>query len=468
MTTDPHANDLRTDRLVLHPLSVADSERLVAGGPYHRTPDYPREGDISAARRFLRVCAEKGDPSPYANFEIRLRESGLPVGGIGFHDAEDESGAVTVGYGLIPQAWGKGYATEALREVVRFARACGATRVKGDADHANVASQRVMRAAGMLPVGEDAEVRYFEVAWDGAEARGLPVASAPYSRFAAPDGTRLAYRVVGSGTDGTAAPVVCLPGGPLHDSRYLGDLGGLAEASGRRLLFLDFRGSGGSDVPADPGSYRCDRLVEDVEALRVHLGLPALDLLGHSAGANVAVRYAARHPGRLARLVLITPSTRAVGIEIPDAMRRAGADLRQGEDWYPQASAALSAIAAGGATAENFAAVTPFFWGRWDEAARAHTAEWQAQNTNPDPGRSFGAQGAFDPAATRAALARLTVPVGLLAGEYDLNSPPRSTEEFAGLFPNADTTCRVQAGAGHYPWLDDPKAFTRAVADLLR
>ncbi|MFJ2738759.1 GNAT family N-acetyltransferase [Streptomyces sp. NPDC087440] len=168
--TDPQT-DLQTERLVLHPLSVADSERLVAGGPLHETPDYPREGDISAAQRFLRTCAEKGDPSPYANFEIRLREDGSPIGGIGFHAAADESGAVTIGYGLIPAAWGNGYATEALREIVRFARVCGASRVKGDADHDNIASQRVMLAAGMLPVGEDEEVRYFELAWEGGVAR---------------------------------------------------------------------------------------------------------------------------------------------------------------------------------------------------------------------------------------------------------------------------------------------------------
>ncbi|CAM5450368.1 hydrolase [Streptomyces spiroverticillatus] len=295
--------------------------------------------------------------------------------------------------------------------------------------------------------------------------------SAPYSFFDAPDGTRLAYRVVGD-VDGSedegAAPVVCLPGGPLHDSRYLGDLGGLPEASGRRLLFLDFRGSGGSDLPEGPESYRCDRLVEDVEALRIHLGLPTLDLLAHCAGANVAAQYAARHPERVARLILITPSARAVGIDIPDTMRRAGADLRQGEDWYPQASAALSAIAAGEASGENFAAVTPFFWGRWDETARAHVAASEAQNTNPDSGRHFGAEGAFTPEPTRAALTRLTAPVGLLAGEYDLNSPPPSVEEFASLLPNAETTYTLQPGAGHFPWVDDPQSFAEAAAGLLR
>src|SRR5580700_4771551 len=125
--------------------------------------------------------------------------------------------------------------------------------------------------------------------------------------FHAFDGTKLAYHVQGEG-----APLVCVPGGPMRDSVYLGDLGGLA--AGRRLIMLDLRGTGQSAVPADPASYRCDRLVDDVAALQDHLGLDRMDLLGHSAGANIAVMYAARHPSLVSKLALVAPSTRAVGL----------------------------------------------------------------------------------------------------------------------------------------------------------
>lgn len=79
--------------------------------------------------------------------------------------------------------------------------------------------------------------------------------------YSAPDGTRLAYRDLGEG-DGD--PVVCVPGGPT-DSRYLGDLGGLS--GHRRLALADLPGTGRSATPDDPASYRCDRLVGDIEAL---------------------------------------------------------------------------------------------------------------------------------------------------------------------------------------------------------
>jgi proline iminopeptidase len=54
--------------------------------------------------------------------------------------------------------------------------------------------------------------------------------------FHAFDGTKLAYHVQGEG----APPLVCVPGGPMRDSVYLGDLGGLAAV--RRLIMLDLRG----------------------------------------------------------------------------------------------------------------------------------------------------------------------------------------------------------------------------------
>ncbi len=91
--------------------------------------------------------------------------------------------------------------------------------------------------------------------------------------------TRLAYHLVGEGE-----PLICLPGGPMRASAYLGEMGGLGAA--RQLVLLDLRGTGDSAEPGDPATYRCDRLVDDVEALREHLGLDRIDLLAHSAGGS--------------------------------------------------------------------------------------------------------------------------------------------------------------------------------------
>jgi proline iminopeptidase len=275
--------------------------------------------------------------------------------------------------------------------------------------------------------------------------------------LSAPDGTALAYRVRGEGS-----PVVCLPGGPMQDSEYLGDLGGLS--AHRRLVLLDPRGTGGSATPADPTSYRCERLVDDVDALTEQLGLDQIDLLAHSAGANLALLYAARYPHRVSKLVLVTPSTFAVGITATGESRLETARLRRDEPWFGPAYTALQAIVDGDATDDSWAAIQPFFYGRWDAVAQDHQAA-QDGRRNDEAAAAFGAEGVYDPVATRALLARVAAPVLLIAGEVDLNSTPGVVAELADLFSNAELV--VQPGAGHYPWLDDAAQFVATTATFL-
>jgi pimeloyl-ACP methyl ester carboxylesterase len=273
--------------------------------------------------------------------------------------------------------------------------------------------------------------------------------------FTAPDGTRLAYHLRGEG-----APLVVLPGGPMRASAYLGDLGGLS--AHRRLVLLDLRGTGDSDVPADPATYRCDRLVDDVEALREHLGLESMDLLGHSAGGSLALRYAARHPRRVARLALITATPWALGMPATPEDRLAAARLREDEPWFAQAFPAFEAWLAGKTDFDPVFA--PFFFGRWHDAARAHVAAGDEQS-NDEAAEVYGSDGAYDPPATRAALAGLNAEVLVLAGELDGGPRPELARRTADVFPHAQLA--VQPGAGHYPWLDDPEWFVRRTVAFL-
>ncbi|GLY83958.1 alpha/beta fold hydrolase [Actinoallomurus iriomotensis] len=272
--------------------------------------------------------------------------------------------------------------------------------------------------------------------------------------FAAADGTRLAFRLLGAGE-----PLLCLPGGPMRASAYLGDLGGLARR--RRLVRLDLRGTGDSGVPADPGTYRCDRQVADVEALRAHLGLDRVDLLAHSAAGDLALLYAARHPGRVRSLTLVTARARALGIDFTVEHRREAAALRSAEPWYATARPSFDAIWAGTATDDDWDAAAPFFYGRWDATARAHATS-EAEQVNEQAAERYASAGAFAPAATRTALG---APALVLAGELDGGPLPRVAAAVAKLLPDAELV--VQPGAGHYPWLDDPAVFTRSVETFL-
>ncbi|MGY4927903.1 alpha/beta fold hydrolase [Streptomyces sp. 900105755] len=273
--------------------------------------------------------------------------------------------------------------------------------------------------------------------------------------FTAADGTRLAYHVRGEGE-----PLVVLPGGPMRASGYLGDLGGLT--AHRRLVLLDLRGTGDSAVSADPASYRCDRLVDDVEMLRAHMGLDHMDVLAHSAGASLAILYAAAHPRRVRRLALITGNPSALGLRATPEDRLAAARLRAGEPWFEEAFPALEAWLTG--SAEFDEVFMPFFHGRWDDAARAHVAATEKQ-TNFEAGDRYFAEGAFTPDATRAALRALAAPVLVYAGELDGGPSPALARRAAQAFPVAEVT--VQPGAGHYPWLDDPERFVRRTVAFL-
>jgi proline iminopeptidase len=275
------------------------------------------------------------------------------------------------------------------------------------------------------------------------------------SDLLARDGTKLAYEAIGEGR-----PVVCLPGGPMQDSAYLGDLGGLSD--GLRLIRFDLRGTGGSGVPEDMASCRCDRLVEDVEALREHLGVERVDLLAHCAGANLAEWYAIRHPERVGRMALVTPSPIGAGVAVTGEVRREIVRSREREPWFGPASAAFEAIQAGQAGDDDWDRIAPFTYGRWDAAARAHYAASEKQR-NPEAAAAY--VDGYDPEVVRPALAGVDAPVLVLAGEFDISAPPSAVAELASLFPGATLT--TQPGAGHYPWLDDPATFTKALAGFL-
>jgi pimeloyl-ACP methyl ester carboxylesterase len=287
-----------------------------------------------------------------------------------------------------------------------------------------------------------------------ADGAGEDAAMAHFTSY---DGTKLAFRRTGAGH-----PLVCLPGGPGRTPDYLGDLGGLGGS--RELILPDTRGTGASEAPVDPATYRCDRLARDVEALRAELGLERIDLLGHSAGGNVALSYAAAYPDRIGHLVLLSPGLQPLGLDLTDAQQQAAMRRRSAEPWYSDAQAAIQAAEAGADSAENRLRYMPFFYGRWDDAARAHAQVGVSERARAVQA-GFYAAGAFDPPATRAGLARVTGPVMMYVGEVEIGPTAELAAEAAGLFPGWELT--VQPGAGHYPWLDDPARFTATVLAFL-
>ena len=279
--------------------------------------------------------------------------------------------------------------------------------------------------------------------------------------FLAADGTRLAYALVGSGP-----LLVCVPGGPGRAAAYLEDLGGLAQE--RTLVLFDNRATGRSEVPADPSTLRFDRLADDVEALREHLGEARIDLLGHSAGSVVAQAYASAHADRLRSLVLATP------VDVLQRGPAARADVpairasRAAEPWYAEAAEAEAALADASPAQEQALqrATRPFYYGRWDARTQAHAASADSQ-MSPRAGLGFSTDGeSVDVPALVAGLGRVEAPVLVLGAELDGATGVEAVHTVAACFPRAETA--VVPRAGHFPWVDEPAAFRAVVAEFLR
>jgi proline-specific peptidase len=274
------------------------------------------------------------------------------------------------------------------------------------------------------------------------------------------DGRTLAYR-----REGTGPTLVCHGGGPGFSSRYLGNLGGLDERL--ELILLDPRGTGGSDRPADSSAYAIQDYVDDLEELRRHLGLERLNLLGHSHGGVVAIAYAARHPGRVERLILASTLARWTPAQ-EEAMQEAMAS-HAGEPWYADAKAALEAEQAGEFTTdeEMFELADrefPFYFAHYDDAARDYLGILHAETTNADTLRYFN-QEIFPTFDLRPELEKITAPSLVIAGAEDfITGPPSASEIELGL---ADVSKVILPSCGHFVFLEAREAFAEAVAAFL-
>jgi [ribosomal protein S5]-alanine N-acetyltransferase len=154
---------VETDRLRLVPCSVAaaqaataDRSQLAAAIGTRVPDDWPAE-DL---RDFLPVYGQTvGDEVALAGWGIWLMlhpAAQTLIGDIGFKGPPDGTGAVEIGYSVLPAFRGHGYATEAARALIGWAAAQpGVRRVTAECLEDNRASIRVLEKAGMHQIGRD-------------------------------------------------------------------------------------------------------------------------------------------------------------------------------------------------------------------------------------------------------------------------------------------------------------------------
>lgn len=102
-----------------------------------------------------------------------------------------------------------------------------------------------------------------------------------------------------------SSPVFYLHGGPGYASYSFQNSIGPELEKRLQMIYFDQRDCGYSKEVAADAPLTIEALVSDIEALRQHLGLNTINLLGHSFGGLLAIEYARKYPSAVDKMVLI-------------------------------------------------------------------------------------------------------------------------------------------------------------------
>jgi proline iminopeptidase len=289
-----------------------------------------------------------------------------------------------------------------------------------------------------------------------------------------PTGSRLAYTHFPARGQRRAEPLVFLhggPGAPLRASEYL-FFGRFAD-EGYDVYLYEQIGVGHSDSPADVGDYTVQRHVDDLEAIRAQIGADRLILVGQSWGAALAAHYTARHPQRVAALVLPSPGPMLYAPELrPDPVRTAaGGAAPLPPPWRVRAAHWLLEV--NPALASDFAPpaeMNRYLDGESSQLMRMAYCAQHAQSVPREavPGFNFYANRLTQrdlrlQADPRPSLAANGVPVLVVKGECDY--VPRAALRDYAVFPNARVAIIEQTG--HLLWGGQPELSYRVISAFL-
>jgi len=270
-------------------------------------------------------------------------------------------------------------------------------------------------------------------------------------------GTRLWFDVDGPGLvpDGSARrqrPTVLLvhggPGG--YDHSYLKpDFGRLAEHA--QVVYLDLRGHGRS-AWGDPAAWTFERCADDIREFCDALGIERPVVLGHSMGAPIVLLYAVRHPGHAAGLVIQSGFARWDAQRMVAGFRRVAGDS--------VAEIARRDYAGDPVPAQD--------WARVFAAFGPHVPDGQLlagiprnEALNPYGMELIRRLDIIDQ------LSLVETPTLVSVGDLDPVTPVGAAEEIVNALPEGVGRLVVLAGAGHFPWLDDPDRYWPTVIEFV-
>jgi proline iminopeptidase len=336
--------------------------------------------------------------------------------------------------------------------------------------HGNSGMLVCMKLIRLLPALVLAVILTAKPALSGAQmATGL---YAQQEGFVDAHGVLIYYLEFGKGP-----PLVVLHGGPgaSHDY-FLPWLLPLARA--HRLIFIDERGSGRSQRIEDTSRYTIEAMVEDVEDVRVALGLGKISLLGHSCGGVLAEAYALKYQEHLSHLILNStfPSTREMNevlarekAAMPPAklarlneLENAGL-FGKGEIWeHGRYSEEYEKLAWG-------LGYFPFLYGarpdaNYDPAQGNAPTNWELYREMWGSHGEFIIDGNLKSVEYVDRLATIRVPTLVMAGDHDECDPALSREMHEKI---AGSKLEILPNAGHMNFVDQPVIWQKTVEGFL-
>ncbi|TAM61864.1 alpha/beta fold hydrolase [bacterium] len=221
-----------------------------------------------------------------------------------------------------------------------------------------------------------------------------------------------------------------------------------------RVVYYDQRGCGRSSR-AGMDELTIERLRDDLDAVREHLGAASITLFGHGWGSCVALEYALAFPQRVKSLILVSgvPSFPMRGEPREAVLQRGAID------------AVVSALSDASERDESLehairASLPLLFYDAEDERVRSLFSRvlWSSP-------AALQWRRIFDGWNVRQRLAELAVPTLLLAGQYNSAFPiSQSLALYEGI---VNSTLEVFERSGHFPFVEEPEAFFRVVFDWL-
>lgn len=146
-------------QVTLVPMTNADADEILGRAPVSRqwADGYPTEGDVEVAGWLASgAIAPVTVEQPFGPWLVVI-DSGLVVGGVGFHGAPDGQGRAEIGYGIAAPFRGQGVATAAVAELTALPTLPGVSAFVAHTDANNPASQRVLERNGFVRDGVDEE-----------------------------------------------------------------------------------------------------------------------------------------------------------------------------------------------------------------------------------------------------------------------------------------------------------------------